>query len=296
MKTRTQIALLAVGLSTAATALAQGPYLQGHYIPGVEGIQAATLPPAGLYVRDYNYTYWANRFNMPDGSQAPGDFNAVVYANVPRVVWMTGKKIFGADFGMDALIPLVYKNIEGVGNHFSAGDACFEPVLLSWHLNKFDIAAGYAFYAPTAAAGTVAAGQLDAGSGFWTQMITFGGTWYADAKKTWSISALNRYEFNSIQRNTGLRAGQVYTLEYGVAKALTPTLKFGAAGYYQTQTTLDSGDGASTARDSVAAIGPEITYDFPKIMLFTSLRYEREFFANDRPQGNVVTLTITKRF
>ena len=231
---------------------------------------------------------------MPDGSQAPGDFNAVVYANVPRVVWMTGKKIFGADFCMDALVPLVYKNNTKNGvqqNHFSAGDAFFEPLLLSWHLNKFDIAAGYGFYAPTGSAG-----PMDAGQGFWTQMITFGGTWYADAKKTWSISALNRYEFNSIQRNTGLRAGQVYTLEYGVAKALTPTLKFGAAGYYQTQTTLDSGDGASTARDSVAAIGPEITYDFPKIMLFTSLRYEREFFANDRPQGNVVTLTITKRF
>lgn len=292
MRTTTQLALLAVSLSTAATALAQP--LRGHYIPGVEGIQAATLPPAGLYVKDYNYVYWANRFNMPDGSQAPGAFNAVVYANVPRIVWMTGQKVLGADFGMDALVPLVYKNITagGVqGNHFSAGDVCFEPVLLSWHKQKFDAAVGYAFYAPTGPMG-----PLDAGQGFWTQMITFGGTWYADAKKTWSISALNRYEFNSIQRNSGIRPGQVYTLEYGIAKALTPALKFGVAGYYQTQTTLDSGALASTVRDSAAAIGPEITYDFPGITLFTSLRYAREFFANDRPQGNVVTLTITKRF
>ena len=291
MKTATQLALLAASLSTAAPALAQ-PYLQGHYIPGVEGILAATLPPAGIYLRDYNYVYWANRFNMPDGSQAPGAFNAVVYANVPRVVWMTGQKVLGADFGMDALVPLVYKNIEGLGNHFSAGDVFFEPILLSWHKQKFDAAIGYAFYAPTAPLG-----PLDAGQGFWTQMITFGGTWYADAKKTWSISALNRYEFNHVQRNTGIRPGQVYTLEYGIAKALTPALKFGAAGYYQTQTTLDSGGSyVYTSRDSAAAIGPEITYDFPGIMLFTSLRYAREFCANDRPQGNVVTLTITKRF
>lgn len=290
MNTRTQITLLAVSLSTASTALAQ---MQGHYIPGVEGIKAATLPPPGIYLRDYNYVYWANRVNDAGGNQiaVPGGFNATVYANVPRVVWITDWKILGANYGMDALVPLVYQNVRGLGDHFSVGDVCFEPATLSWHGKSYDAAVGYAFWAPT---GPV--GSLDAGKGFWTQMLTLGGTWYADAKKTWSLSVLNRYEFNSIQRNSNIRPGQVYTLEYGLGKALTPALEVGVAGYYQLQTTLDSSPSVSTARDSVTAIGPEITYAFPKIMLFTSLRYERELFANDRPQGNVVTLTITKRF
>jgi len=293
MKTSTQLTLLAVSLSTAATALAQ-PSLQGHYIPGVEGIKAATLPPPGVYLRDYNYVYWADRLNGAGGIQVPVNFNAVAYANVPRVIWMTGQKFLGADVGMDALVPLVYKSIDAPGlngSRFSVGDVMFEPLVLSWHQQKYDIAAGYAFYAPT---GPV--GPLDAGQGFWTQMLTLGGTWYADAQKTWSLSVLNRYEFNSIQRNSGIRPGQVYTLEYGIAKALTPVFEVGVAGYYQTQTTTDSGGVSSNVRDSAAAIGPEITYAFPKIMLFTSLRYEREFTATDRPQGNVVNLTITKRF
>jgi hypothetical protein len=35
---------------------------------------------------------------------------------------------------------------------------------------------------------------------------------------------------------------------------------------------------------------------FPKQMLFISLRYNYEFMAENRAQGNAITLTLTKRF
>jgi hypothetical protein len=46
----------------------------------------------------------------------------------------------------------------------------------------------------------------------------------------------------------------------------------------------------------VAAVGPEVVVTFPDQMLFVSLRYNYEFMADSRMQGNAVTLTLTKRF
>ena len=68
-------------------------------------------------------------------------------------------------------------------------------------------------------------------------------------------------------------------------------------GYYQQKVTSDSGPALSVLpQDRVAAIGPEISLAFPKPMLFVSLRYLNEFMAENRAQGNTVTLTLTKRF
>ena len=54
-------------------------------------------------------------------------------------------------------------------------------------------------------------------------MLTAGVTWYIDQEKTWSVSALNRYEFNTEQRDTDVTPGQAYTLEWGIGKAVTKT-------------------------------------------------------------------------
>jgi hypothetical protein len=46
----------------------------------------------------------------------------------------------------------------------------------------------------------------------------------------------------------------------------------------------------------VAAVGPEVSVMFPKQMFFVSVRYNYEFMAESRAQGNAITLTLTKRF
>jgi hypothetical protein len=52
----------------------------------------------------------------------------------------------------------------------------------------------------------------------------------------------------------------------------------------------------SRSRNRVAAVGPEVSVMFPKQMFFVSLRYNYEFMAESRAQGNAITLTLTKRF
>jgi hypothetical protein len=126
-------------------------------------------------------------------------------------------------------------------------------------------------------------------------MQTAGATWYVDEEKTWAVSVLNRYEFNTEQRDTHVIPGQAYTLEWGISKGVCKEADLGVVGYYQQQVTPSSGS-SSTDRNRVAAVGPEVSFMFPKPMLFISLRYNYEFMAESRAQGNAITLTLTKRF
>lgn len=296
MKSRLQYVLPVIALITLPSFIQAQvqpvPVVAAHYPAGAEGIKGASLPPPGVYFRDYNFFYFADRFR--DG---PPDFNLFGYINAPRLIWMTDLKILGANYGMDVIVPFAYLDWKVMGaknDYFGIGDIQMEPLLLSWHLNKFDFSGGYAVWAPT---GDYSPSRPDLVSkGFWSHMLTLGGTWYPDEQKSWAISLLNRYEFCHEQEQTHTDPGQVYTIEWGLSKSLRKTVDIGLIGYYQQQVTKDSGPLATTKLDRKVGVGPEISAVCPKLGLITSLRYAYEFAAKERPEGHLVTLTLTKRF
>jgi hypothetical protein len=302
--------LTPLAIAASLLALAAGARAQ-HYPAGAEGIRAATLPPPGIYLRDYNFFYFT------DGSHSGPDLFA--YMNAPRVVWMTGQRILGADYGMDLIVPFGYASasVVGPGNTFrefhrvtettfNLGDIQFEPLLLSWHLGQFDLAAGYAIWAPT--------GDFDAnrmvniGKGCWSHMLTAGATWYLDEARTWAVSLLNRYEINHEQdetvvffpgmtRTEDVTLGQTLTMEWGLSKTISKDVDVGFVGYWQQQTTGMSVNGStSDSLSYVVGLGPEVSAVIPQLGLVSSLRYLREVAAENRPEGNTVTVTLTKRF
>lgn len=290
MKTSTKALSLAAAatLSFSSSIFAQG----AHYPAGVEGIKAGSLPPPGLYLRDYNYFYWSD--DLKDG---PPDFDLFAYVQAPRLIWISDFKILGANYGADVLLPFAFTDLTA-GNredsHFGLGDIHVEPITLSWHLKQADFALGYAFWAPT--------GDFDEahpalpGKGFWTHMFTAGATYYFDAEKTWAISALNRYEIAMEHEDLPLTPGDTDTLEWGLSKSVTKSIDLGVVGFYQQQTTEDHGLGTDRELDYSVAVGPEISLFCSKLALFTSFRYLREVAVNDRPLGNVAVLTVTKRW
>jgi hypothetical protein len=301
MKTPSVRYALAVGLAALPGLLQAQP--TAHYVPGSEGIKGASLPPPGLYLRDYNAFYYASKLNDFSGNKitALNEFRAFTYANVPRLIWISDIQILGGNLGVDGLLPFVYQNLRippfypehssfGIGDFFAEGT-------LSWHLTQFDLSAGAGAWAPTGdSIGANDIATTRAGQGYWTPMLTAGATWYLDGEKTWAVSALNRYEFNTEQRDTHITPGQAYTLEWGVSKTIEKVYDIGAVGYYQQQVTEDSGTGSTGNRDRVAGVGPEFCVAYPQQMFFVSLRYVYEFAAEGRAQGNTWTLTLTKRF
>ena len=298
MKTRFARFVLAIGLAALPGLLQAQP--SAEYVPGSEGIKGASLPPPGIYARDYNYFYWADQLNNSSGNDAsPPNFHVFTYANIPRVIWITDTKFLGGYVGVDGFLPLVSQQVNVMGssgNDFGVGDLFVEGTL-SWHLKQFDFAVGSGVWAPTGDSPTQPppTPSTRVGKGYWTFMQTAGATWYIDDAKTWAVSALSRYEFSTEQRDTEIIPGQTYTLEWGVSKTLNKVIDVGPAGYYQQQVNPNSGTSWSS-RSRVAAVGPEVNVAFPKQMLFVSLRYNYEFMAENRAQGNAVTLTLTKRF
>ncbi|MBI4660848.1 MAG: transporter [Verrucomicrobia bacterium] len=288
--TSTAALLFACALTFSAPALAQN-----HYPAGVEGIKAGSLPPPGIYLRDYNLVYFADQLKG-----GPPNFDLLAYVNAPRAIWITDWKILGGYYGMDVLLPFVHTDLTAGGykdDAFEVGDIHVEPLTLSWHPKQFDFAVGYAFWAPT--------GDFDAnrpvkpGKGFWSNMFTGGATWYPDQEKTWAFSLLNRYELHTENDDLKITPGDTYTLEWGLSKALTKTMELGVVGYYQQQIDDDRGPGVTydpSLHERIAGVGPEISLVCPKLMLFTSVRYAKEFASKARPEGHTVTVTFTKRW
>lgn len=293
MKHKSTAILVAAGLMALSTALPANIIVGGHYPAGAEGLKGSTLPPPGLYFRDYTFGYRATDF--PDG---PPVFDITALINAPRIIWISEYEVFGANWGMDLIVPFGYMDWTAGGpgapgqSWAGIGDIQFEPVLLSWHFDGFDLAAGYAVWAPT---GDFSVNRPDLISkGFWSHMLTFGGTYYFDQDKTWALSLLTRYEFCHEQRNTNIDPGQVFTLEWGLSKTIKQGLDVGLTGYFQKQTTGDDGLGASLLLDEKLGVGAEVSAFWPNLGAFTSLRYVHEFDATERPEGDLVTFTFTK--
>ena len=300
MKTLTKMLLAATALAVLPNLVLAQP--SAHYVPGVEGIKGSSLPPPGVYVRDYNVFYFADRVNDAGGHEiTAADPEAFIYANVPRVIWITDQKVLGGFLGVDALLPLQYTDLAVSSpppagrfedSTFGIGDL-FAEVTLSWHVNQADFAIGYGAWAPTGESSTM--NPTKAGAGFWTHMFTAGMTWYMDPEKKWALSALSRYEINHEKKDTDWTPGQAYTLEWGLSYALSKTVDVGLAGYYQQQVT-DDDPAPGSGKDKVVAIGPEIVMLCPKLGIFTSLRYNYEVLAENRLQGHTVAVTFTRRF
>ena len=293
------LALLAVQAPAAETC---------HYVNGAEGIKAATLPPPGFYWRSYNVWYTADTITDGSGDDLPFDFNLDVLATVHRLVWISDFKLFGADYGATAVIPLVNNDLEitppggvpgaGVDDHeFGLGDIALEPFVLAWHGERWDASFGAAVYVPV---GIYAPAEpASTGKDPWAGMFTAGGTYYFDAEKTWSASILARYEIHSSKRDLNIKAGDDFHFEWGVGKTIAQGWDVGVAGYCQWQVSDDSGTDVTwdrTVHDRVFAVGPEVSGFVPQWGLGVSLRVQWEFEAIDRPEGVVSTLTLTKRF
>lgn len=283
--------LLIAGLLTLPVLVQAQP--TAHYAPGLEGIKAATLPPPGFWLRDYNWFYYADQVNDHDGHKiGAAGAEAFVYVNAPRLLWITEAKPLGGYLGLDALLLLKHTWIKGAGESFGLGDLYVEGTW-SWHLKQWDLAVAAGVWAPT---GDFSKSHPTwAGSGYWGEMLTAGATWYPDQEKRWALSLLNRYEFNQENYDTDTTPGQAYTLEGGLSYGVSKTVDVGAIGYYQRLMTKDRGDHPRGAYDQVAGIGPEVSAFFPKIMLGVSLRYAYEFMAESRLQGHTFTLTLTKK-
>ncbi len=133
-------------LAALVASLAATPTLavNGHYVPGIEGLSAAAAPPEGLYYRGYLMHYDIDGFQDAKGDAAPGNNSGSVNALAHRFIWMTGHQFLGADYGMETIIPMLDIEFDldvAGGQTFDddgLGDVFVGPVILGWHGEQWD--------------------------------------------------------------------------------------------------------------------------------------------------------------
>ena len=301
MKLRNPLSAAALLLCTLFIATAARAGETGHYVCGMEGIKLSSAPPPGFYYKLYNAFYYCDEFKSRRNSpQVRPDIQNFVM--VHRPIWITEKKLFGADYFFDVIIPITYadvsiKNSDVRDEAWALADLCLEPLGLAWHAGQWDVMSTLALYVPTGNQ-SLRRPALP-GKDFWTLMLSQGATRYLDAQRTWAVSAMLRYELNSRKRDENIRPGQVFSIDASLSKTLGDFWDFGISGYAQVQTTRDRGGDIyydRNVRDRVFALGPEFGVYVPFLKLKFQFRTQAEFGAVDRTQGIITNFSFTKSF
>lgn len=276
-----------------------GAHAEGHYVPGVEGIKVSTVPPAGNYYVAYGVNYDIKSLKAPGSSnKIPGSNKGKVNALANRFVHMSKTKILGADYGVEAIVPVISKdltfNAAGYDKSKSGiGDVYVGPLVLGWHGEGWDAAAAAGVWLDNAKSDELAS----PGNGYRSTMLTGGGTRYLDPGKTTAVSGLMRYEMHD-KNDKGFEPGDQASLEWGVSKQIKGGMDVGLVGYDQWQTTKDKGTGASNDKYSRHAVGLEGNYLAKSLGGFIKAAYYNEYDvqagSGPAPAGNTFRLAFVK--
>ncbi len=292
----TRLALTVAGIFSMAT----GAHAQGHYVPGVEGMESGTVPPPGFYYAGYWVNYRIGSMRAPGtDTNLPGSNKATITALTNRFIWVQKVDFLGADWGMDLIVPVARSSfrMDTLGlreNHSGVGDVYVSPLGLAWHGDRWDAGVQLGLWLDSASAD----GPADIGKGFKTWMLSAGATYYFDTAKTWSVAAMTRTERNG-RNDQGFRNGNQFTVEWALGKRFG-VMQVGLVGYSQVQVSHDSGLGASQKKGSRHGLGVEFNYAFPaqKINLKTAVYkdYGVEAGTGPQPSGSTLRLALYKAF
>jgi hypothetical protein len=230
-------------------------------------------------------------------------------------IYITKKKVLGANFGMMAVMPLANGSLEAPGFDLSekasagASDLYVMPAQLGWHTKRFDAIAGFALFAPT---GRHSAGASDnLGKGMWSYEVSGGTTLYLDRARSVSVAATAFWETHSkkdgevrIENATvsDVEVGQLMTVEGGVGKSfLHGAASLGVAYYAQWKVTddrmtLSAAEVGIPDRHRVWGIGPDVTIPIAtrtRLISLINVRYLWEGGARTKTQGQSLVITST---
>ncbi|MGH8628950.1 MAG: transporter, partial [Gammaproteobacteria bacterium] len=170
-----------------------------------------------------------------------------------------------------------------------------------WSGKHYDVAAGYGFYAPT--------GEEGIGLEFWTNQFQLAGAWYPFEHRGTAITLAGTYEIQSEMEDQDLTPGDRVSLNWGVSQYLPLTkdqtwlAELGASGYSQWQVEEDSGSDVPqirnlqlNAKDEVHAAGIQAGLTFVPWKAALTVRYQWEFGAEARFEGENLVVTLVKGF
>jgi len=270
--------------------------VRGVYPLGMSATNSGVTPEPGFTYSNQLLIYSRNQLKDPDGHVIATGNNSVIM-DMNTLTWVSKKEIpGGAKFSMSATFPIANNSLASdVAGQISGGggfaDSYYQPFILGWDCNRVAIRTIYGFLAPTGRFRSDANDNV--GSGYWTQTLASGQTFYLTENKATSVSAFQMYEFHSTQDRTNIHPGQNIDLDYSLTHSLTlrgkSRLQVGLVGYNQWQTTDKSGPGITDqqakAHYKVNAIGVGSNLMLPAHRVSIGFKYFKEFANRATFQG-----------
>lgn len=285
---------------------------QNHYFLGTYGINAVEKPTPGFnYTNLFNY-YVATKLKNKHGHTIKTKGNGIFYRDLNIFSYHSGDRLFRGYYGCQLILPLINQTTEFTFIHKSLrtesgmqlSDVYFEPINITWSLPQSYLLAAYGFYIPRGRFNTFARDNI--GLGNWGNQFTLACTYFVDCAKTFSISAYATYEFHTKKKGltnpkgVDYHPGQNLCIDWGIGKTINSYLTIGIAGYAEWQTTRDEGcyvpDFVKKVKDRVFAIGPEVDISIPQYCTEFIFRYEHEFGAIGRTEGEMLIAALKVLF
>ena len=249
-----------------------------QYPLGAENFMAGALPPPGNYFINYLIHYQGD-LQDNDGNELPVDVKAT--ANALRYIYVSNYKLFGGDWGMHAIVPLVYQKLNIPDSPFDndwvfgLGDITLDPIIIGWHFPPdWHITVGLDIYLPT--------GKWDEndptqriGSNFWSFEPIFSFTYLNQSG--FEVSAKLMYNIKTENNDTNYQSGDDFHMDYLIGQHFGPWA-VGLGGYYLQQTQDDELNGQEVGPDGnraqVFAFGPAVKYDYKGMSFIGTWNHE----------------------
>lgn len=289
------VGALAVAALPAIPALAQ---VRGVYPLGMSATNSGVMARPGFtYVN--NFLFYARDESVgPNGEVLATGSNSVMM-DMNTFVWVSQRRLHAlgdAKVSIAATLPIANNSLSSdIAGAISGGggfaDSYYQPLILGWQSQRYDVKVAYGFLAPT---GRFEAGANDnVGSGYWTHTLSAGATFYLTNSKATALSAFQIYEFHTTQEGTGIHPGETLSLDYSLMHTVPLDadlgMQVGLVGYSQWQTTDKSGPAITpeqaAAHYRVNALGIGFSMLLPQRRVSVGARYYDEFASRSTYQG-----------
>ncbi len=277
--------LLLPALLASVFALAkEGP---DQYPNGAENFMAGALPPPGHYFINY-LGYYTGEYRDHNGNEIP-DLKVNATFNALRYIYVSNHKLLGGDWGMHAIVPFVYQQLDipglGGGSAFGLGDITLNPLIIGWHLPPdWHLVFGLDINLPT--------GRYDQndptesiGANYFSFEPALAFTYLNQSG--FEVSAKLMYNIKTENDDTNYQSGDDFHMDYLIGQHFG-SWTAGIGGYYLKQTGDDEVNGQSVGPDGrrgeVFAFGPAVKYDYNGMSLIGT--WDHETGAENRFEGD----------
>lgn len=271
----------------------------GHYGPGLFGLRSAGGFPTGWSYVNVTHFYYAGEYKDNDGKISTLSKPVNVIANISTGIWGTNIEKINAKYNAAVVLPVTNlalnpENLDLDPEKVGIGDVYVIPAMLTWNFDRVLLNTRYGIWLPV---GSYKAGSKNNhGKGFWSHNLGLGATFLIDNKKTWHISAMGTFEFNSKLRDTEITPGSALVVEWGIGKTFNNSFNMGIVGYNTRQVSKQKGVTEQTLNNySVNGLGMEFSYRTQDKWAFIT-RWYLEYLAANRPEGSVIRFIMLKNF